>query len=108
HMDRLTDETNKREVELSRSILEARTGVRPEAFVYPFGGHNERVHKAVEGAGYRAGFGVSGGAARASSHRFWVPRVGVPASTTMAAFARLFGETGAEAKAPRPSHAHAG
>lgn len=108
HMDRLTEATNKREVELSRSILEARTGVRPEAFVYPFGGQNDQVRKAVADAGYRAGFGVGGGAARATSPRFRVPRVGVTRSTTLAAFARIFGESAAEAKAPRAAHAPAG
>ncbi|APR75428.1 polysaccharide deacetylase [Minicystis rosea] len=99
HMDRLTDARNQSEAMLSRSILEARTGVRPEAFVYPFGGNDKRVRHTIEDAGYRAAFGVSGGAARASSPRFEVPRIGVTRSMSLTAFARLFGETVREARA---------
>lgn len=94
HMDRLTDARNRSEATLSRSILEARTGVRPEAFVFPFGASSDRVRRTIEEAGYRAAFGVSGGSARAASPRFQVPRVGVTRSTSLAAFARLFGERG--------------
>ncbi|MFT3772384.1 MAG: polysaccharide deacetylase family protein [Minicystis sp.] len=102
HMDRLTDARNQSEASLSRSILAERTGVRPTAFVYPFGANDERVRRTIEDAGYRAAFGVGGGAARAGSARFKVPRVGVTRSTNLAAFARLFGETGAEARAAAP------
>ena len=58
HMDRLTRERNREEAELSRSILEARTGVRPEVFVFPFGGNDAAVRKVVEDAGYRAAFAL--------------------------------------------------
>jgi peptidoglycan/xylan/chitin deacetylase (PgdA/CDA1 family) len=92
HMERLTDAMNRREVELSRTILEARTGVRPEAFVFPFGGNDARVRRIVEDAGYRAAFAVGGVVASAGSPRFQIPRVGVGRATTLAAFARLFGE----------------
>ena len=60
HMDRLTVERNRHEAELSRSILEARVGVRPEAFVFPFGGNDAKVRRVVEEAGYRAAFAASG------------------------------------------------
>lgn len=98
HMDRLTDERNQSEATLSRSIIESRTGVRPEAFVFPFGANTERVRRTIEDAGYRAAFGVTGGTVRAASPRFRVPRVGVTRSMSLSAFARLFGETGAEAR----------
>jgi peptidoglycan/xylan/chitin deacetylase (PgdA/CDA1 family) len=98
HMDRLTDERNQSEATLSRSIIESRTGVRPEAFVFPFGGNTERVRRTIADAGYRAAFGVTGGAARAGSPRFHVPRVSVLRSTSLSSFARLFGEIGAEAR----------
>lgn len=101
HMDRLTDARNQSEATLSRSIIEARTGVRPEAFVFPFGGNNERVRRTIEDAGYRAAFGVTGGAAKADSPRYKVPRIGVTRSMTLPAFARLFGETGPAAEARR-------
>jgi peptidoglycan/xylan/chitin deacetylase (PgdA/CDA1 family) len=100
HMERLTDAMNRREVEESRSILEARTGVRPEAFVYPFGGNDARVRQIVEEAGYRAAFAVGGVVTSAGSPRFRIPRVGVGRSTTLAAFARLFGEPARPATSP--------
>lgn len=98
HMDRLTDARNRSEAELSRTVIEARTGVRPEAFVYPFGGQDPRVRQTIEDAGYRLAFGVSGVPARADSPRFDVPRVGVMRGTTIGAFGRLFGVRPAEAK----------
>jgi peptidoglycan/xylan/chitin deacetylase (PgdA/CDA1 family) len=92
HMERLTDARNLSEAETSREILEERTGVRPDAFVFPFGGNDARVRRTIEGAGYRAAFAASGGAVRAGSPRFALPRIGVMRSTSMATFARLFRE----------------
>jgi peptidoglycan/xylan/chitin deacetylase (PgdA/CDA1 family) len=90
HMERLTDARNLSEAELSREILEERTGVRPDAFVFPFGGNDARVQRTIEAAGYRAAFAASGGAVRAGSPRFALPRIGVLRSTSMATFARFF------------------
>ena len=101
-MDRLTNERNRSEATLSASIIEARTGVRPEAFVFPFGANNERVRRTVSDAGYRAAFEVGGVPASASSPRFKVPRVTVTRSMTMPAFAKLFGDRGGVADA-RPT-----
>lgn len=92
HMDRLTVDRNRREAELSRSILEARIGVRPEAFVFPFGGYDAKVRRVVEEAGYRAAFAASGREVTAASPRFALPRIGVGRETTMAAFAGFFAE----------------
>jgi peptidoglycan/xylan/chitin deacetylase (PgdA/CDA1 family) len=92
HMDRLTPERNRVEAELSRSILEERIGVRPEAFVFPFGGHDAKVRRIVEEAGYRAAFAAWGHEVTVESPRFALPRVGVRRSTTLADFARFFGE----------------
>ena len=91
HMDRLTVETNRREAEISRSILEARVGVRPEAFVFPFGGNDARARRVIEEAGYRAAFAAWGREVTTASPRFALPRVGVGRDTTLASFARLFG-----------------
>lgn len=91
HMDRLTEASNRREVSLSRDILEARTGVRPEVFVFPFGGHTPRVRELVREAGYRAAFTVGGPAVTGGSPRFHLPRAGVFKTTTMGAFAGFFG-----------------
>jgi peptidoglycan/xylan/chitin deacetylase (PgdA/CDA1 family) len=92
HMERLTVAKNRSEAELSRAILEARVGVRPEAFVFPFGGNDAKVRQVIEDAGYRAAFAAWGGEVTAASPRFALPRVGVLRDTTLPAFARLFGE----------------
>lgn len=99
HMDRLTEQRNQTEVSLSRSIIEERTGVRPESFVFPFGGNSDRVRRMVESAGYRAAFAVGGIPARADSPRYQVPRVSVLRSLSMGAFARFFREPAGVAKA---------
>ena len=103
HMDRLTEERNHTEVLLSRSIIEARTGVRPEAFVFPFGENSARVRAVVESAGYRAAFAVGGVPARAESPRYQIPRVSVLRSIkTLGRFFREpAGVAGATAGAPK-------
>lgn len=103
HMDRLTEERNHAEVLLSRTIIEARTGVRPEAFVFPFGENSARVRAVVESAGYRAAFAVGGVPARAESPRYQIPRVSVLRSIkTLARFFREpAGVAGATAGAPK-------
>src|SRR6185295_10210522 len=90
HMDRLTDASNEREVTLSRAIIEQRTGVHTEAFVFPFGGHNARVRALVQKAGYRAAFAAWGPPVGMGSPRWQVPRSPVLKTTTMGDFARRF------------------
>ena len=90
HMERLTEAMNRREVTLSREIIEERTGVRAETFVFPFGGHNQRVMGLVEEAGYRAAFAVGTGRVRLDSPRWALPRKGVLRSTTLSDIAVLF------------------
>jgi peptidoglycan/xylan/chitin deacetylase (PgdA/CDA1 family) len=90
HMERLTEASNRREVTLSRAIIEQRTGVRAETFVFPFGGHDQRVMGLVEEAGYRAAFAVGTGRVRLDSPRWALPRKGVLRSTTLSEIAVLF------------------
>ncbi len=90
HMERLTEASNRREVTLSRSIIEARTGVRAETFVFPFGGHDQRVMGLVKEAGYRAAFAVGTGRVKLDSPRWELPRKGVLRSTTLGEIAVLF------------------
>jgi peptidoglycan/xylan/chitin deacetylase (PgdA/CDA1 family) len=90
HMERLTEASNRREVTLSREIIEQRTGVRAETFVFPFGGHDQRVMGLVKEAGYRAAFAVGTGRVRLDSPRWALPRKGVLRSTTLSDIAVLF------------------
>jgi peptidoglycan/xylan/chitin deacetylase (PgdA/CDA1 family) len=90
HMERLPLASNRREVTLSREIIEQRTGVRAETFVFPFGGHDQRVMDLVKEAGYRAAFAVGTGRVRLDSPRWALPRKGVLRSTTLGDIAVLF------------------
>jgi peptidoglycan/xylan/chitin deacetylase (PgdA/CDA1 family) len=90
HMDRLSDATNRRELALSREIIEARTGVRPETFVFPFGGHNARVRALVEQAGYRAAFAAWGPPVDKDSPRWEIPRSQIQRTTSVEDLARRF------------------
>jgi peptidoglycan/xylan/chitin deacetylase (PgdA/CDA1 family) len=90
HMERLTAASNRRELTLSREIIEQRTGVRAETFVFPFGGHDQRVMALVKEAGYRAAFAVGTGRVRLDSPRWALPRKGVLRSTTLSDLAVLF------------------
>lgn len=106
HMDRLTDDTNRREVTLSRAIIEERTGVHAETFVFPFGGHNAKVRALVEEAGYRAAFAAWGGPVKQDSPRWQVPRSAILKTTTIGEFARQF-QTADPPRVTRPAEAWA-
>lgn len=90
HLARFTEASSRKEVTLSRAILEQRTGVRPETFVFPFGERSAKTMKIVEQAGYRAAFAVAPRPVTTGSPRFELPRQEVARSTTLAAFARFF------------------
>lgn len=90
HLARFTEASSRKEVTLSRAILEQRTGVRPETFVFPFGERSAKTMRIVEQAGYRAAFAVAPRPVTTGSPRFELPRQEVARSTTLAAFARFF------------------
>ncbi len=74
----------------SRELIERHVGVRPEAFIYPLGAHNRRVQRAVEAAGYRAGFAAVGAKVHTTTNRFAIPRWAVEKSTGLYVFGRYF------------------
>jgi peptidoglycan/xylan/chitin deacetylase (PgdA/CDA1 family) len=66
------------ELELSRELIERATGVRPIAYFYPLGAVDSIAEQRVLAAGYRAGFGATGGAiAFDAFSRSHVPRTTV-------------------------------
>jgi peptidoglycan/xylan/chitin deacetylase (PgdA/CDA1 family) len=79
-----------RELEHSRTLIEQELRVRPEAFVYPLGAHDERVRQATEAAGYRAAFAAQGGPVTSRTPRFAIPRYGVEHTTSLFEFAYYF------------------
>jgi peptidoglycan/xylan/chitin deacetylase (PgdA/CDA1 family) len=56
----------------ARDELFALTGVRPRAFAYPYGTHDEANRRAVEQAGYQVGFAVAREAGRLAKWRIAV------------------------------------
>ncbi|MFN2495218.1 MAG: polysaccharide deacetylase family protein [Pseudonocardiaceae bacterium] len=56
----------------ARDELVALTGVRPRAYAYPYGTHDEASRRAVEQAGYQVGFAVAREAGRFAKWRIAV------------------------------------
>jgi peptidoglycan/xylan/chitin deacetylase (PgdA/CDA1 family) len=74
------------EVVESREVIARRTGVTPEFFAYPYGLWNDRVRRAVRGAGYRAALTLEYGHNTATADPWLLRRVSVPAGIADAAF----------------------
>lgn len=83
----LSDHDLRREVEESGDVIEERTGVRPDAFSYPYGIWDARVRDAVQHAGYRAAVTLEFGLNKRGTDPLALRRVNVPASISFAAFA---------------------
>ena len=80
----------RRELELSRELIEQHTGFQPSAFFYPLGAHSEPVRRLTREAGYRAGFIAWGAPVHAQSGRFRLNRYAVEKGTGLYTFARYF------------------
>ena len=86
HLPQLTDAELRREVVMSRRVIERETGVRPDFFSYPYGLWDERVRAAVRAAFYRGAVTVDPGLNRAGADPWALRRVTIPANITHAAF----------------------
>ena len=80
--DALDDELHQ-----CRIMLRDRIGVDARAIAYPYGDWNLDVAEAARRAGYRMGLTSSGGRVLPSARELQLPRVGISASTSPAAFA---------------------
>lgn len=60
-LDRLDDDTARKEIVESKKMLEDITGTAVDAFAYPFGVVTPRLKEHVREAGYRAAFAVNSG-----------------------------------------------
>ncbi|HVY44995.1 MAG TPA: polysaccharide deacetylase family protein, partial [Minicystis sp.] len=105
-MARLSDAQDERELELSRDLIEAHTGVRPSVFVFPFGSHDARVDRLTQAAGYAAAFAAWGPPVTERAPRFALGRFGVTRSLDLAGFAYQFRD-GAKGAAARGAQASA-
>jgi peptidoglycan/xylan/chitin deacetylase (PgdA/CDA1 family) len=89
-MARMTDASNRKELSLSREIIEERTGVHATAFVFPFGSLSPRLVKLTEQAGYDVAFAAWGPTVGVDSPRFRLGRYGVTRDMDLATFSRPF------------------
>ncbi|MCU0693703.1 MAG: polysaccharide deacetylase family protein [Polyangiaceae bacterium] len=82
------------QLDLSKRILNSRTGRSPDAFFYPLGVHDDRTARLPSEAGFRAAFTASGAAiALQFTDRFRIPRVGIQHPDTRATLAWYFSDT---------------
>jgi peptidoglycan/xylan/chitin deacetylase (PgdA/CDA1 family) len=72
---RIGDRLLRSEIEASRDLMLARTGMSPDAFAYPFGDVDRRVAAAVEAAGFTCAVTTRNGACTARSRPLLLPRV---------------------------------
>ncbi|HEY6359507.1 MAG TPA: polysaccharide deacetylase family protein [Vicinamibacterales bacterium] len=82
----LTDRELEYEIEASRTVIHAETGIWPEFFSYPYGLSDARVRAAVREAGYRAAVGLEGCVSGSAVDRWALPRVPVPSEISESAF----------------------
>jgi len=75
-----------REIEASREVIAAETGVTPELFSYPYGLWTEPLRRRVERAGYAAAVGLGQRLVGPDADRWALPRVNIPAGIPEPAF----------------------
>jgi peptidoglycan/xylan/chitin deacetylase (PgdA/CDA1 family) len=85
-LTRLDDTELAREIVASRETIQARAGVTPTFFAYPYGLWDARVRKAVRGARYRGAVTLDYGLVGAHADPWALARVNVPATIPSAAF----------------------
>lgn len=83
----LDDPTLTDELQSSADAIEAEVGVRPRWLAYPYGRWDPRVAAAVIAAGYRGGLTLDGRDMTARSPLASVPRINIPSSLSLDAFA---------------------
>lgn len=86
-LTRLSDEELRRELRESADVLEARMGRRPNWIAYPYGRWDARVARETLAAGYRGGWTLNGSDVTPSTAWGAAPRVNIPASLSLDAFA---------------------
>jgi peptidoglycan/xylan/chitin deacetylase (PgdA/CDA1 family) len=85
-LTQLDDIELQREVVASRDAIQARVGVTPAFFAYPYGIWDTRVRNAVHDAGYRGAVTLDYGLVDARADPWALRRVNVPASIPSPAF----------------------
>jgi len=83
----------RREIEVSKVILEDRLGSPVETFAYPFGAHDDAVRSLVREAGYRCACSTLSGFNDSNADRFLLRRIDIFGDDSMTDFRRklMFG-----------------
>ena len=74
HMQRLSVDRVREEIEISNKIFLNELGERPELFAYPYGEYSRFVIDAVKDAGFTAAFGQNSGIMHTDEDFFELPR----------------------------------
>lgn len=82
----LSPDDARRQIDVSRTMLESIAGVPVTAFCYPYGHENMELRRLVAQAGYTNATTTAGGLARANDDMFGLPRVVVARSTHLLRF----------------------
>ena len=88
-LDQLPDAALRRELSLSKALLEDRLGKEVPAVAYPYGYSSVRVRAAVLAAGYRHAAGVANVATRPHDDLLALPRLTIKRSTSLNTFRRI-------------------
>lgn len=75
HLDQLSPEELKLELEQSKAALESLTGQSVKAIAYPYGDYNQSVIDAVKGADYSVAFAVQDRGLFDRAARWSIPRI---------------------------------
>jgi peptidoglycan/xylan/chitin deacetylase (PgdA/CDA1 family) len=86
-LSRLSADELDIELREPRAAIATHLGIAPRTIAYPYGDTSQAVEAAARAAGYDAGFTISGALLRAVDTVFHAPRLNVPTSMPMAAFA---------------------
>ena len=78
----------RREIEVSKRVLEDRLGCSIEAFAYPFGVHDNAVRDLVRDAGYRCACSTLSGVNDSNADRFLLRRIDVFGDDSITDFRR--------------------
>ncbi len=85
-MNGLDQETLKREVTLSKNLIEQNLGTSVYEFAFPYGLYNNMVINELKAAGYKFAYSVHSGKISTSSKKFHLPRIEINNMDNMDSF----------------------
>lgn len=89
----LSESKIKKEIIDSKKKLEKQLGTTVDYFAYPKGIFNDVIIKAVKNAGYKAAFAVLPSCVNKASNKWYLPRVVIDATHSIADFPAVYSQT---------------